>query len=226
MSARARRRLPSRGPRVVHSNADSLLSDHLSEHVALYFFVLAMLIAGVTVGALAVGSLTPTQVDDLADYALGFFQSLEGPETPVPGSALFVSSLTANLRTLLVIVLLGFTVIGMPLVALVVLIRGFILGFTVSFLMYLQGGMGLLMAFASVFPHNALIVTGMTFASVNALAYSLSLLGRRRGVGGNNDLSVLMYVLRGLLACCVAACGSAIEGYIVPWLMRLLATYM
>gem|GEM_PF-135858 len=227
LSAGGRRRLPSRGPRVIHSNADSLLFDHLREHVALYFFVLAMLIAGVIVGALAIGSLTSSQVDELGEYTLGFFQSLEGAETPVPGNALFVTSLTANMRTLLVIVLLGFTVIGMPLVALVLLIRGFILGFTVSFLMYLQGGMGFLVAFASVFPHNALIIAAMTFASVNALAYSLNLLASRRGVGAKrSDVSVMWYLLRALLASFVIVFGSAVEGYLVPWMMRLLAGYM
>ncbi len=225
--ATKRKGLGSRSPRVIYSNRDLLILDHLRENMALYFFVLAMLSGGVIIGAMVTGSLSPQQADELAEYTLGFFQSLEGPEMPVSGRDIFLSSLAMNLKTLGLVFLLGFTVIGMPVVAVVVLVRGLIIGFTVSFLMYLQGGMGVGLALVSILPQNLFLLTALIFCSVNALSYSLNILAVRRGAAKRvSEPSVLVYLLRSFVGFGVAFVGVVVESYVVPTLMRLLAPYL
>lgn len=226
IAARRKGRLGSRSPSVIYSNTDMLLLDHLRQNMALYFFVLTVLSAGVISGAMVTGSLSPRQADELAEYTLGFFQSLEGTEVPVSGSDIFISSLTTNVKTLGVTFILGFTVIGMPLVALIVLVRGFIIGFTVSFLIFLQGGMGVGLACVSVLPQNLFLLTALAYCSVSALSYSLSILAVRRGMGGRKELSPVVYLMRGAIALLIATAGVAVESYLVPSLMRLFAPYM
>ncbi|MFO8059613.1 MAG: stage II sporulation protein M [Bacillota bacterium] len=222
-----RKGLGTRSPRVIYSNSDLLILDHLRENMALYFFVLAMLSGGVIIGAMVTGSLSAQQADDLAEYTLGFFQSLEGPEMPVSGRDIFLSSLSMNFKTLGIVFLLGFTVIGMPVVALVVLVRGLIIGFAVSFLMYLQGGMGVGLAMVSILPQNLFLLTALVFCSVNALSYSLNILAVRRGAARSaSEPSVLVYLLRGFVGFVVAFLGILVESYAVPTLMRLFAPYL
>lgn len=216
----------SRSPKVVWSDGDAVLIAHLREHAALYLFALALLCAGVVLGAMAAGSLRPEQVDELAEYTLGFFQSLEGRERPLSGRDIFVNSLGTNIKSLAVIFVLGFTVVGMPVIAAVVMLRGFVIGFTVSFLIYIKGTMGVGLALISVLPQNLFLLTALLFCAVNAVGYSLHMLVRRSSGGFGVRSSVLLYVVRGLIAALITIAGVATESYLVPVGMRLLAPYL
>ncbi len=216
-----------RSPRVVWSDGSAVVMSYLRENAALYLFALLLLCAGVVFGALAAGSLHPEQVDKLSEFTLGFFQSLEGRERPLAGSDIFMDSLFSNMKSLAVIFLLGFTVIGMPVVAAVVLLRGFVIGFTVSFLIYIRGTMGVGLALVSVLPQNLFFLTGLLFCSVNAVAYSLQIIMSRRVPDSfKRHSSALLYCLRGLLASCLIILGVVLESYLVPVFMRLLAPYL
>lgn len=222
-----RSRLAPRSPRVVYSNTDALILGHLRDNVALYLLVLALISGGVIIGALMTGSLGPDQVDDLAEYTLGFFQSLEGSEKPLSGRDIFTNSLVTNLKTLGFIFILGFTVVGMPVVAVMVIIRGFIVGFTVSFLIFLKGLMGVGLTLVSVLPQNLFFLSSLTLCSVNAFSYSLNVLASRRSPGVQMPRSSLLsYFLRGCLAVLLTVLGVAVESYVVPVFMRLLAPYL
>jgi len=207
------------------SSLEGAILDHFRRYLALYFFVLAVLTAGVITGTLAVNVLTETQRDELAQYALTFFQSLEGGETVLPFHDIFRGSIATNLKALLFIVLLGVTVVGMPLVVVILFVRGFIIGFSVGFLIYLEGLAGVLFALLAVVPQHFLILPGFAVAGVASLSYSLALLGRPGGRRKRHQ-EVIIYLAKGLLCMVLLAAGSFVEGYVVPVFMRLLAPYM
>jgi len=223
---RSRSGLLSRSPRVVWSDGDAIIIAHLRQYAALYLFALALLCAGVVLGAMTAGSLHPEQVDELAEYTLGFFQSLEGRERPLSGRDIFLNSLATNMKSLAVIFLLGFTVVGMPVIAVVILLRGFVIGFTVSFLIYIKGTMGVGLALISVLPQNLFLLTSLLLCAVNAVGYSLQLLVRKKDGAFPGRSSVLLYVVRGLIAVVITLLGVATESYLVPVGMRLLAPYL
>ena len=79
-----------------------------------------------------------------------------------------------QLYSLGILWLLGLTVVGAPLVILLVGARGFILGFTVGFLVQEKTGQGLLLALVAVLPQNLFYVPGL-LGQILALYFTLSL---------------------------------------------------
>ncbi len=109
------------------------LRQHLEEHFASYFFVLILFAVGVIFGAIAVKALTFSQKQELLSFLQQFFSS--GIAVP-SGPAVFVQTLTANFQLAALLWLLGVIVFGLPLVIIIVFFQGFVLGFSVGFLVH------------------------------------------------------------------------------------------
>jgi stage II sporulation protein M len=119
--------------------------------------------------------------------------------------------------------LLGFTIVGVPFVLFILFTRGFIIGFTVGFLVNEYIMKGLLFALASVLPHNFFAIPAILVTGVSATTFSLMLV--RRKLHGKTNLlyvSVAYSVLcMGMLLLMMVA--ALIEVYISPVFMKLIA---
>lgn len=124
---------------------------HVLERSGSYFFVLVLFAVGVASGAVAVQALSFSQKQELLGFLQQFFAS--GVSVTV-GTGAFVSTLLANLQLLWLVWLMGLLVFGLPVIVILVFFRGFVLGFSVAFLMSEMAWKGVLFAFCSVIPHN------------------------------------------------------------------------
>jgi stage II sporulation protein M len=79
------------------------------------------------------------------------------------GTGAFVNTLLANLQLLWLVWLMGILIFGLPIIIILVFFRGFVLGFSVAFLISEMAWKGVLFAFCSVIPHN-LISTPVSLA--------------------------------------------------------------
>ena len=72
------------------------------------------------------------QVDgkDLSDYFTGFVKSITNQE--IKTHELLLSIIKNNILTVVLIIALGFTIFGAPLILIIDLIKGFTLGYTLS----------------------------------------------------------------------------------------------
>jgi stage II sporulation protein M len=144
----------------------------------LYFLVLVFFAAGIAAGAFTVDALSSVQKEELINYFQSFFTVLD--QEPVQSAVIFKQSLINNSQFVILIWLLGITVIGVPLILLIVGIKGFIVGFSVSFLVEGMGLKGLLFAVAAILPQNLLIVPGIIAAAVLGISFSISMLRRKK----------------------------------------------
>jgi stage II sporulation protein M len=111
----------------------------------------------------------------------------------------------------------GLTVVGSPFISLIIGARGFVVGFTVGFLVQEEAGKGLLLAIAGVLPQNLCYIPAFLGAGALAFYFSLNLMRfqgaflRRIGV---YSLFFLLFLLPVLL-------GAWLETYLAPGLLRL-----
>ena len=124
-----------------------------------------------------------------------------------------------QLYSLGILWLLGLTVVGAPLVILLVGARGFILGFTVGFLVQEKAGQGLLLALVAVLPQNLFYVPGLLGAGTLALYFTLSLFKTSRKTPVLTR--ILFYTLLYAALALLVLAGTWIEAYLVPGIMRL-----
>jgi stage II sporulation protein M len=199
------------------------LSEYFRANIVAYFFMTLIFVIGVVVGALAVKTLPEGQKIELIGYLKIFFQGLvQGPagaDTP----ALFSAVLLNGAKTIGLIWLLGFTVIGIPFVLFIVFTRGFVIGFTVGFLVNEYIMKGLAFALASVLPHNFFAVPALLAAGVAATSFSLMLVRRRQRGQVNIVYESVGYTILCLLMLALMLVAAVVEVYISPVFMKLVA---
>jgi len=199
----------------------SRLRQHLEEHFVSYFFVLVLFAVGVIFGAIAVKALTFSQKQDLLAFLQQFFAS----SMVVPnGSAVFLQTLTANLQLAGLIWLMGLVVFGLPLVIILVFLQGFVLGFSVGFLVHEMGAKGFLLAACSVLPHNLLLVPAILVISAMSIYFTFqtlrpSLRPRRTTFRQRFTQYSGNCILMGI----VIFVASVIETWFSPLLVKLIA---
>lgn len=203
------------------------VSGYLKANIVAYFFMILIFIIGVVVGALAVKTLPDEQKTELISYLNIFFTGLtQGTDNITYGGNMISSVMFNNAKTIVLMWILGFTIVGIPFVLFILFTRGFIIGFTVGFLVNEYVMRGLLFALASVLPHNFFAIPAVLVMGVSATKFSL-LLVRRKTYGKIN----LWYEAAGYSVLCVVMLvvmllAALLEVYISPVFMKLVATLL
>ncbi|MFY9377537.1 MAG: stage II sporulation protein M, partial [Peptococcia bacterium] len=170
------------------------------------------------------GSIGAKSLNSYQNSALGDFvnNGLSGFENTVDFSPTMRQALNKNLYNLLKLLVLGLTVIGLPLILALIFTRGFVLGFTVTFLIRQKAWQGGLIALLAILPPNILSLPTHFIAAVLAINCSLFLIrgdNRRSNSLAQYFLSYLGYFL---ILTVIMIASALIEGYLTPLLIRLL----
>ena len=201
-----------------------LISGHLRRRFVAYFFVVAVLAAGLNTGAAATRSVSAAVKDEIASALTAFLADNNGTAVRPSQAEIVHEALTGDiLRTAVLIWVLGLSVIGAPVILFITFLRGFAVGFTFGLLLEQMAWRGLVLAFASLLPHNipallALVIAGaagLTFAGVAGRI----LVGRHTGytVYGQFAASAALTAFAAVLI----LLGLFVEAYITPALIDL-----
>ncbi len=197
--------------------------EYIKANIVAYFFMTLIFVIGVVVGALAVKTLPDDQKLELIGYLKIFFQGLAQGPGNIDTPALLSTVMLGAAKTIGLMWLLGFTVVGIPFVLFIVFTRGFVIGFTVGFLINEYIMTGLAFALASVLPHNFFAVPAVLATGVAATSFSLMLVRRRQRAQVNLFTASLGYTILCGLMLAVMLVAALIEVYISPVFMKLVA---
>ncbi len=185
-----------------------------------WLFLLAIAFAlGTAAGSIYVNSLGEEQRVDAAarlGTALDRFQQGDG----VSATEAALRSVAFNLKTAVLLWLLGLTVFGIPAIFGVLIARGFILGFSVGFLIQQEGWRGLLFAAGAILPSHLLAVPLLLGIGVLAVAFALYRRGRVPGSGPLGEFA------RYTALCAILSGFLALAGLIDGYAGRALAAYL
>ncbi|MBC8016461.1 MAG: stage II sporulation protein M, partial [Sporomusaceae bacterium] len=117
-------------------------------------------------------------------------------------------------------------IVGIPFVLFILFTRGFIIGFTVGFLVNEYVMRGLLFALASVLPHNFFAIPAILITGVSATKFSLMLVRRKKQGKINLWYEAAGYSLLCALMLAVMLFAALLEVYISPVFMKLVATLL
>ena len=200
------------------------LAEYLKSNIVAYFFITLIFIVGIVVGSLAVKTLPDEQKAELISYLRIFFTGLtKGADNISDTSGLLGNAVMNNLKTIGLMWILGFTVIGIPFVLFMIFTRGFIIGFTVGFLVNEYVMKGMLFALAAVLPHNFLAIPAIVVTGVASISFSLRLLRRKSRTRQSMIYESVNYTGVCLAMLLVVVVGAFIEVYVSPVFMKLAA---
>ncbi|PFK34132.1 stage II sporulation protein M [Bacillus cereus] len=195
--------------------------SHIQENSSLYIFNSVLLLMGVVFGAILVNSLEVNQKQDLSFYLNRFFGQVSKGEFAIAGD-MFQESFFSQLKYIGFIWVLGISIIGLPLIFILLFLKGVVVGFTVGFLVSQHGWNGLLLAFVSVLPQNVIIIPAFLVMTTIAASFSLRMIRHQfiRKITEPLLPLLIRYTCFFLAIGAVLAIASSIEAYASPVLMK------
>ncbi|MFB6465927.1 stage II sporulation protein M [Cytobacillus sp. Hz8] len=201
-------------------NQNSIV-NHISEHSSIYIFIIVLFLMGVIFGAIVVNSLSMTQKEDLFYYLSQFFGQVSAGKVAA-SKDLFIQSFLHNSKFIGLFWLLGISIIGLPVILILLFMKGMVVGFTVGFLVNQMNWKGFLLSFVSVLPQNFIIIPIFIIAATLAVSFSLRMVKREfmKKMGQPFLPMFSKYLLAFSVALLFIVFAAAIEAYISPTLIK------
>lgn len=200
---------------------------HAKENTSIYLFVIVLLFMGVIFGAIVVNSLHEELKQDLQFYLNQFFTQVDKDKIGKP-HVVFRESYFSQLMYIGIIWLLGISIIGLPIILILLFLKGVVVGFTVGFLVDQMGTGGFFLAVVSVLPQNIIVIPIYVLISTIAIGFSIQLI-KQLFIKKNTESifpDLVKYTFIFLLVGIILMLSSAIEGYVSPKLMKIVINIM
>jgi len=194
---------------------NNILLNHIKENMTIYIFMVTLFLTGIIFGSITVNSMSFIQKQDLFFHLDRYFIQITGEES-IASKDILKRSFFFHLKYLFLLFVLGLTIIGLPVVWVLVFIKGLVIGFSVGFIVNQLGGKGLLLASISIAPQNLIIIPVYIIAGSLSMIFSLALLHKLfgRSVSGSLGRPFVQYTLVFLLLLVCAFGSSLIETFV------------
>lgn len=176
-----------------------------------------LFLTGIVMGALSLKVLSVNEKAELVSYLEVFMRGLRSPGIE-PG-IVFRLSLAQNLKAAAMIWAFGLSIIGAPLCCVMLMIRGFMLGFSASFVIREVSPGGALMFIAGMLPQNIISVPVMVLLATFSLTFSLVLFHERPWTYGGLWKKIASYTWKCAVLTLLFVLSSLIEAYVSPLLL-------
>lgn len=168
-------------------NYKQFLSQHVREHAIIFVFITILFLTGVIFGAVIVNGMNFSQKQDLFFYLERFFNFTIN-EQGIDRTLIWQESFFYHIKFLGILGVLGLSIIGLPIIWILIFIKGLVIGFSVGFVVSQLGSEGLLFASLSIIPHNLIIVPVYLIAGSLTMIFSLLLFKKIFSRGSVNYL--------------------------------------
>ncbi len=194
---------------------------HIESNYILYLVSLMFLLVGVVIGIYVVKYMGNTYKSDLSNYLQSFTNELSS--TDINNKSLFLESLKNNLLFLSVIYILGILIVGIPIIFICDLFKGFTLGFSAGVIVNSLGYKGIPFILATLAPQNILYIPCIIFSSVFSINIGVKRIRSKFLKTSNPKDSIIGISATAIIInILVIILGSIIEAFFVPNLLRLL----
>jgi stage II sporulation protein M len=200
-----------------------VIGKHIEAHASLYIFSIVLFLMGVIFGTLTVQSMGYSQQADLFYYFQQFMIEMKKDHFVDQNYAL-QENFIHYLKYTGVIWILGLSIIGLPVILILLFLKGVFIGFTVGFLVHQLGWNGFLFAFIAVLPQNMIVVPVILFMSVLSISFSMKLIAHLFGTQRYNEkLSIPKYIGALVAMSGVLFMVSIFETYLSPLFMKMMS---
>jgi len=184
------------------------LGEHIRQYWVIYLTLSSVYLAGVVFGAVGVGALEVSETSQLGKFLDTLLKSQPKALDPI-----FLGQLARDMFIMMAgIWILGLTIIGAPLIYLIVFTRGFILGFTVSFILGVKGTLGFGLILMTVLVPAFLAIPLLLLGAGLATIFSFLLLrGKARGESLRREF--LYYTVAATFVTVGAVAVGVVQGY-------------
>ncbi|QUH26593.1 stage II sporulation protein M [Serpentinicella alkaliphila] len=199
---------------------------HIKNNFFLYLIIAFCYLIGLSVGAFTVKIVDVKHKQELYYYMRDFFSvfTKEG----FLGFEIMKQSFVNNFQLLTLSWLLGLLVITAPLVILIIVFKGFIIGFSTGILIEEFSGAGLLVLIFSVIPQNIIILVIFFLAAQLSFAFAWHTIKSRSKATLNTSFGkkATVYTVTYCILILTVTIAAFMEGYVAPLFIRLIFRFL
>ena len=198
--------------RYISSNLKSKILLYISKNFTEYLIIFIILLIGIIFGTLYIRNLDEYQQTEINNYITNFIDIINnGGE--INFNNLLKSSIKNNLIIVFLIGITGLTAIGLPILYLIVIIKGFSIGYTISSIVGVLGKWkGIKFSFATLFLQNIIIIPSIICLSVSGIKLCKTIIKDRRKE--NIKIEIVRYLIILSIITALNILASLIESYV------------
>ena len=198
----------------------NIIIEFIKENIKTYLILTIIFFIGLTLGVIFVNNANETQANQISGYINNFINSIK-ENYQISTKELLKNSIINNVGIAVLLWFLGSTVIGFPLIYVVVGYKGYCIGYTVSSVMATVGtGKGII---ATMLIQNIIYIPTILTLSVSGIKlYRLIMEDRRRE---NIKLQILKHTIFSILMLILLLISSLLETYVSGNLSSIFLKY-
>jgi stage II sporulation protein M len=200
------------------------IGKHFETNFWLYVVSLLCISTGIVLGIYTVKYMSVQQKTDLLSYFTSFTTAITSSE--VNNKNVFIETIKNNIPMFLALWLLGLTIVGIPIILIIDVIKGFTLGFSSTFIIIGMGMKGFWMTLVGLIPQNIIYIPCFIIASVLGMELSLYKLKDKfnKGSKGFVNSQNITYSITFLIIILVMGIGFVYESYITPRAIKVVVS--
>ncbi|MBU3161763.1 stage II sporulation protein M [Clostridium frigoris] len=198
----------------------SNVNKHIQENYWLYIISILCVFTGIILGIYSVKYMGEFERNDLVNYLINFIDPSN--TSGISYKLIFFQSIKNNLPVIIFLWFLGLTIVGLPIIVIIDLLKGFTVGFTFSFMISGLGKSGVGIAILGVLPQNLIYIPCIIFASVISMEFSIMLLRNKFNKQWTSSISsrIIYYSVIFVIIIVFLFIGIIIESYIAPYFVK------
>lgn len=186
----------------------------------LYLFLLLIFIIGVIFGSIFITILDEPDKNTVLTQIDTFFKQIDSNK--IDYMSVLKNSTTSNLLFVLAIWLLGISIIGIPIIIIMIFLKGFMLGFSIASIIAKYKLIGVLGGLTYIFPHIVISIMVIFVMSYYALRLSFNLLRAAIEKKSINFSEIInRYSLVMVISIIIMIIASLIETFVSPYIIKL-----
>ncbi len=193
---------------------------HINNNIVEYIVMIIILLIGIILGTMYIKKADVNQTQEISNYINDFLNDIQNGSS-IDLSRLFRTSVYNNLLIIVLLWISGLTVIGMPIVYLIVSVKGFCMGYTISAIIATVGSTeGIKIVLSTMLLQNIIIIPAILLLAVSGIKlYKAIMKDRRRE---NIKVEILRYTIIAFCVAVINVIASLVETYISANIFKMI----
>lgn len=199
------------------------MQEIIGENKITFLWILLFFLIGVVLGSYTVYYMSEFNKTEIGNYFNGFISSING--SSISYSKVLISSIKNTIPMVVIIILLGYTVVGAPIVLMIDTAKGYVIGFTFALLVSILGGKGIMVLLLGLMLQNLIFIPCIILISI--LSVKNSIIKIKEGISKDKGRIGILnknYINIQSVLSIILVVGIIVETYISPNLIRLVIT--
>jgi len=199
---------------------------HFRENFWLYVIAMLCVCTGIVLGIYTVKYMGELEKGELTSYLTSFSEATQ--KNSVSSKNIFFQTLKNNIPLILAIWFLGLTMIGIPIILLLDILKGYTIGFTIGFMANALNVKGVGISLLMILPQNIIYVPCVIIVSVIAMEFSLNILKDKMNKRWTTNIwvKIVSYSTLFIITVFIMGIGFVIESYISPHVVKMIVSNM